>query len=275
MFEQFLIPIWVHCVRGASVIDSMLCYYTPSWEALTSVTEALKWGQTPADSTWGHTSISGPPDNRCQYLDVREMQPEPIPVWGDVDNPWAPSDNGCQSSRGNQLISLDSQEEVPPVFLFLEPKHNSGQLRGEVWQVFLVWCHEGNKKREEKKTPAQWQSHLSHATSAGNQDYPAKKTMVFKWQPQEEYDGFHLCICIMKNDIPSVWREYSSTTRMYDSFHNEWDLCDALDPTSIPDGDWKDEFFTSPTLFAPPAPPTLPPAPPQPPSQASFLQDID
>jgi hypothetical protein len=251
MFEHFSIPIWVLCTEGASVVDPMLRSYIPSREAVTSATEALQWGQTPAGG---------------------EMQPEPVFAWGDVDSSWGHADNGCQSGGENQLISLDFQEEVSPVRLFPEPERNSGQLRGEDWQAFLARRREGNMKREEKETPAQRQSRLSRATSAGNQDYPAKKTTVFEWQPQEEYDGFRLRIRITKNDIPSVWREYSATTRTYDSFHNEWDLCDELDPTSIPDGDWEDEIFAPP---AHPAPPTLPPAPPQPPSRTSFLQDID
>ncbi|KAG2114200.1 uncharacterized protein F5147DRAFT_650017 [Suillus discolor] len=260
---MFLLSLWVcarfwtrklsrpclnFCTEGVSVVDPMLHSYIPSREAVTSATEALQWGQTPAGG---------------------EMQPEPVFAWGDVDSSWGHADNGCQSGGENQLISLDSQEEVSPVLLFPEPERNSGQLRGEDWQVFLAWRGEENMKREEKETPAQRQSRLSRATSAGNQDYPTKKTTVFEWQPQEEYDGFRLRIRITKNDIPSVWREYSATTRTYDSFHNKWDLCDELDPTSIPGGDWEDE------IFAPPAPPTLPPAPPQPPSRTSFLQDIN
>jgi hypothetical protein len=278
MFEQFSIPIWVHCAGDASAVDSMLRRYIPSREALTSATEALKWGQTAADGAWGHASTWGLPENGRQRLDGGEPQPEPVLVWGDVDYPSGPSDNVCQSGLDGgeqQPMSLDPQEQASSAVLFPEPERNSGQLRGEDWQAFLARRRDGNKKREEKETPAQRQSRLSRATSAGNQDYPAKKTTVFEWQPQEEFDGFRLRIRITKNDIPSTWREYSATTRIYDSFHNEWDLCDALDPTSVPDGDWEDEIFAPPALPIPPAPPALPPPPPQPPSRSSFLQDID
>ncbi|KAG2131227.1 hypothetical protein BD769DRAFT_1386892 [Suillus cothurnatus] len=256
MFEHFSIPIWVHCAGDASVIDSMLHRYIPSRKVLISATDGLKWGQTPADGAWGHAGMWGSPENQHQHLDGGEPQAEPDLVWGDVPS-----------------VSLEHHEQVPSVSLFPEPERNSGQLQGEDWQAFLARRREGNKKREEKETPAQRQVHLSRTTSAGNQDLPTKKTTVFEWQPQDEFDGFRLRIRIMKNDVYSVWREYSATTRVYDSFRNEWDLCDELDPTSVPDGDWEDEIFApSPS---PPPPALLLPPPPQPPSRSSFLQDIN
>lgn len=92
MFKHFSIPIWAHYTKGVFVIDPMLCRYILSWETVTSVTEALQWGQTPADSTWD-------PDKGHQHLGGEEMQLEPIPRWSDVNFLWGYSDNECQSDE--------------------------------------------------------------------------------------------------------------------------------------------------------------------------------
>jgi len=78
------------------------------------------------------------------------------------------------------------------------------------------------------------------------------------------------CIHLIKAKVPSTWGNYSNSTRLYDSFRNEWDLCDQLDPTSTPDGDWEEDFFD----ILDPIPDPLPPPPPAPPSLSSFLHDI-
>ncbi|KAG2085971.1 hypothetical protein BD769DRAFT_1397107 [Suillus cothurnatus] len=156
----------------------------------------------------------GSPENQHQHLDGGEPQAEPDLVWGD------------------------------------SPNVTVGSCKEKIGMAFLARRREGNKKREEKETPAQRQVHLSRTTSAGNQDLPTKKTTVFEWQPQDEFDGFRLRIRIMKNDVYS-----------------------GVEGIHVPDGDWEDEIFApSPS---PPPPALLLPPPPQPPSRSSFLQDIN
>ncbi|KAG1838966.1 hypothetical protein C8R48DRAFT_781528 [Suillus tomentosus] len=71
---------------------------------------------------------------------------------------------------------------------------------------------------------------------------------VFEWQPQDKFEGFLLRIHLTKAE----------------------DLCDQLDPTSTPDGNWEEDQFN----FPDPIPDPVPPPPPVPPSLSSFLQDI-
>jgi hypothetical protein len=59
--------------------------------------------------------------------------------------------------------------------------------------------------------------------------------------------------------------------RLYNSFRNEWDLCDQLDPTSTPDGDWEEDFFD----ISDPIPDPLPLPPPAPPSCRTFATTSD
>ncbi|KAG1837943.1 hypothetical protein F4604DRAFT_1692019 [Suillus subluteus] len=153
------------------------------------------------------------------------------------------------------------------------PQPHSRQKRGEDWKAFFARRCEENKRKEEKEMPAQQQSHQSREHSAMNHSMHGKSstTMVFEWQPDDEFGGFCQCIRLTKAEIPTTWMSYSKSTRVYDSFHNEWDLCDALDPTSIPNGDWEEDNF--PPASAPSEPTPAPPPPPPP--LSSFLKDIE
>ncbi|KAG1721295.1 hypothetical protein EDB19DRAFT_1646587 [Suillus lakei] len=103
-----------------------------------------------------------------------------------------------------------------------------------------------------------------------NHSIPGKSStaVVFEWQPDNEFGSFCQHIHLTKAEIPMTWMSYSKSTRVYDLFHNKWDLCDVLDPTSIPDGNWEEDNF-------PPAPEPIPVPPPSPPPLSSFLKDIE
>jgi hypothetical protein len=104
-----------------------------------------------------------------------------------------------------------------------------------------------------------------------NHSIPGKSStaVVFEWQSNDEFGGFYECVRLTKAEIPMTWTLYSKSTRVYDSFRNEWDLCDALDPTSVPDGDWEEDDFPPPPAPSEPAPAPLPPP------LSSFLRDIE
>ncbi|KAG1719528.1 hypothetical protein EDB19DRAFT_1918789 [Suillus lakei] len=73
----------------------------------------------------------------------------------------------------------------------------------------------------------------------------------------------------MKAGIEEVWGNYSKSTRVFDSFSNQWDLCLTLHPTSIPDGDDREDDND----IMPPLPTTSPSQVP-PPAPSSFANDI-
>ncbi|KAG1734255.1 uncharacterized protein EDB91DRAFT_1251048 [Suillus paluster] len=105
-----------------------------------------------------------------------------------------------------------------------------------------------------------------------NHGIPGKSNtaIVFEWQSQDEFNGFLLHICLTKAQIPMTWGNCSRSTRIYDLFCNEWDLCGMLDPSSIPNGNWEEDHFP-----AVPTPSGPPPPPPPPPPLSSFMQDIE
>ncbi|KAG2131572.1 hypothetical protein BD769DRAFT_1666604 [Suillus cothurnatus] len=264
MFEHFSIPIWVH-IKQVAVFDVKLRHYNPSKEAIARVIEAQRtsnsaWGQN--DSAWGQNDSA----------------------WGKDDGVWGKRDDGSQSQSplgwdGSALGWDDSAlgwgpaPEAPQVDpRFPVPERLSGQKSGEDWKAFFTRRLEENKKKQAKESPAQRQSRESREQAAKSHNIPGKSSMatVFEWQPQHEYGDFLLRIRLIKAEVPSTWGNYSNSTRLYDSFRNEWDLCDQLDPTSTPDGDWEEDFFD----VSDPIPDPLPPPPPAPPSLSSFLQDI-
>ncbi|KAG1875736.1 hypothetical protein F4604DRAFT_1680624 [Suillus subluteus] len=118
------------------------------------------------------------------------------------------------------------------------------------------------------------QSRQSRERAAMNHSIPGKSStvVVFEWQPDNEFGGFLQRIRLTKAEVPMTWMSYSQSTRVYDSFRNEWDLCDRLDPTSVPDGDWEEDNFPPASALAAPSEPTLPPPPPP---LSSFIRDIE
>ncbi|KAG1748819.1 hypothetical protein EDD22DRAFT_850990 [Suillus occidentalis] len=229
MFERFSIPVWV---RQSSSVDSTLRYYVPSQAAIARATEAPQWGQMDV-SAWGQPDDSswGQPDANSQ------------------------SALGWGQDGGEQPVSAAPKEHADSLFPIPQP--HSGQLRGEDWKTFFARRRDANKKKEETETPARRQSRQSREWAAMNHSIPGKSStaVVFEWQSNDEFGGFY-------ERVPNLlgFMTHSVT---------EWDLCDALDPTSVPDGDWEEDDFPPPPAPSEPAPAPLPPP------LSSFLRDIE
>ncbi|KAG1879185.1 hypothetical protein F4604DRAFT_1923341 [Suillus subluteus] len=101
---------------------------------------------------------------------------------------------------------------------------------------------------------------VSHERAAMSHSIPGKSStvIVFEWQPNDEFGGFCQRVCLTKAKIPMTWMLYSASTR---------DLCNVLDPSSIPNGDWEEDQFPTPSEPTPAPPPPPPPL-------SSFLRDI-
>ncbi|KAG2120409.1 uncharacterized protein F5147DRAFT_785142 [Suillus discolor] len=231
IFEHFSIPVWVHCKQNNSVFDVKLRHYHPPKEAVTRAIEV----QRVSNNTWGQN-----------------------------DDAWGKRDDGTQSGSAlgwdanatQPALGWGTAPEAPQVDpRFPAPQRLSGQKSGEDWKTFFTRCREENWKKEEKESPAQRQSRESQEWAVKNHSLPGKSSTatVFKWQPQDKFEGFLLCIRLTKAEVPGTWGNYSNSTRLYDSFRNEWDLCDQLDPTSTPNSDWEGApSVTNSVLYGPP-----------------------
>ena len=264
VFEHFGVPIWVRHFEGTEVHPS-LRHYVPSKDAIAQqrVNQARQcddWGQGTlgwdgaSTSGWGRASTSG------WDMEVEQTN------WSQRVIGW-----GNQAAEENTAPNAPL-EQAAAVGNFPAPERNSGQRHGEHWRAFFARRREENKIREEMESPVQRQSRQSRELAAKNHNVPSKSSniAVFEWQPHEDFPDFLLRIRLTKAQVPSAWGSYNKFTRLFDGFRNEWDLCDALNPTSTPDGDWEEDDF-------PPEPaPVVPaPVPPVPPTRSSFLRDID
>ncbi|KAG1867185.1 hypothetical protein DFJ58DRAFT_723874 [Suillus subalutaceus] len=244
MFEKFSLLIWVRFPQNTAAVDSSSRHYILSPAAVTHATEAVQWEQTP--DTWGQ------PDDSA---------------WGQQgDSTWGQPVNNGQSALGwdGSVVGWGQNSGAQPM---------SDVPEAHVDSQFPIPQPHSRQKKEEKEMPAQRQLRQSHEHSAMNHSMPGKcsTTVVFEWQPDDEFGGFHQCIHLTKAEIPTTWMLYSKSTRVYDSFRNKWDLCNALDPTSIPNGNWEEDNF--PPASAPSEPTPAPPPPPPP--LSSFLKDIE
>jgi hypothetical protein len=267
MFEDYGVPIWVHwSLDLRSPFDKRLDRYHPSQEDVDVLRARHLWGTKFSDG-WGVESSNG--------WDIEAIN-DP---WGDQSsNGWGaqPAQHPCgvrpTNSWGAQAVNDPIQEQIPSskpdLSSFPLPIKGSGQKHGEDWKAFFACRSAHNKKKEAQETPSARQVRQSRKRSAASHSLPGKssKVWVFEWQPHDDYNGFLLRTHITKAQIEDVWGDYNNTTRVFDSFSNQWDLCLAIDPNSIPDGDDREDNDD----IMPPMPLTIAP----PPSYASFLNDI-
>ncbi|KAG2339629.1 hypothetical protein BDR05DRAFT_1003138 [Suillus weaverae] len=254
MFERFKVPIWVYWASNM-VHHRAWKNYLPSATDIGAVQRNDKWG---IESGWG-----------TQF----------------DNNAWGPKNDGNLSNDDswgndlwdtllNDLAPASIVQSQPDLSHFPLPKKNSGQKHGEDFKAFFTRRAMQNKEKEEKEMPSQQQARLGCERSATNHHIPGRSstTQVFEWRPDDdddEEDRFLLHHPVTKACIEGIWGDYSKDTRVFDAFSNQWDLCCALNPTSIPDGDDQEDDDDIMPLLPITAPSVLPP-----PTPSSFLRDI-
>jgi hypothetical protein len=64
---------------------------------------------------------------------------------------------------------------------------------------------------------------------------PGKKggTMVFHWLAIDgSLDGFLLRTLVFKHELPDIWEDTPNSHKLFDSFHNKWDIHYLLNPNN-------------------------------------------
>jgi hypothetical protein len=136
------------------------------------------------------------------------------------------------------------------------PRSNprSGQRDGETWAQFFERRAARNAETDLKSTPQERQRRQQMVKEQEKYSIPKKKgPRVFKW---DEVNGFLLRTEVIRDHVEDIWEDYSHSQMRYDPFHNEWDLCTALDPkakVTDPYEDWYDgdELGDCPIFQAP------------------------
>ncbi|CAK5275882.1 unnamed protein product [Mycena citricolor] len=117
------------------------------------------------------------------------------------------------------------KREFPPV------EAHSGQRETETYTEFFARRKVRNETRVAAETSQQKQTRLQREKQAISQGCPGKKgPRVFVW---EEKDKFWVHRLLQRNEVGDEWDEFAPSQRIFDSFHNKWDLCRPLDPAAV------------------------------------------
>ncbi|KAK0487977.1 hypothetical protein IW261DRAFT_1559022 [Armillaria novae-zelandiae] len=171
----------------------------------------------------------------------------PVPHYDDFKTP-LPLDEVAIVPVPEHDSSLPAVEMIcrdfPPVEKY------SRQRAGEDWKSFFACRDAENAKRAEKETENAQQERQQRIDHAAKQTVPGRKgARVFYW---DEEDGFLIHRAGGRKNYDWHWGRFGAKQCRYNSFRNEWDLCEELDPQDEPtyisgddnsDYDGEDHYF--------------------------------
>ncbi|KAK0224271.1 hypothetical protein IW262DRAFT_1269328 [Armillaria fumosa] len=133
-------------------------------------------------------------------------------------------------------IPAPEHDSSPPVEIicwdFPPVEKYSGQRAGEDWKSFFAHRDTENAKRAEKESENARRECQQRIDNAAKHAVPGRKgARVFYW---DEEDGFLIRWAAGRKNYDWHWGQFGAKQRQYDSFRNEWDLCEELDPQDEP-----------------------------------------
>jgi len=173
--------------------------------------------------------------NERYDIPASRMSPSPLddgPSYGNYSPaspyyPPHPNDN-LESPESPPWTYCDAIEVEYP-----EPYPTSGQYRGQTRYDFFAERHAGNETEERAETQGQKDARTRRREAAeqhnqlGNR--PKKfKARILKWDPSS-HPGIMLRTPLDQDDIDIYWNDFYPPQRIYDDFHNEWDLCSHIE----------------------------------------------
>jgi hypothetical protein len=146
----------------------------------------------------------------------------------------APSSN---IDPGPAFSSAVAAPPFPPV------ERGSGQREGETMDAFFLRRQESNTLRGERESADDRERREHRESNAAKGNAPGNKgARVYIW---ENEDGHYVRRAAGRKNYADFWEEYGPGQRRYDSFHDEWDLCDAFGLDADGDGD-EDQSYLLP-----------------------------
>ncbi|KAF7349165.1 hypothetical protein MVEN_01438800 [Mycena venus] len=142
---------------------------------------------------------------------------------------------------------VDADQAFSPVSVAPKPfavEKYSGQRPGEEMATFLARRKASNDAYMLKETPQQKTARLQREAHAATGQVPGKSSKaarVFVW---EEIDGNLIRQAVGRKNYEDRWDDFTPSQRVYDSIHNEWDLCEnfgPLDDQDLAHDDWDDD----------------------------------
>ncbi|KAJ7087580.1 hypothetical protein B0H15DRAFT_781295 [Mycena belliarum] len=157
----------------------------------------------------------------------------------------------CPPERDNQstgpastspafATAIESPSAFPtPAGSFPPVERNSGQREGETMDAFFQRRRQNVSTRALRETPQERKSRQQRETHAAKGAAPGKKgARVYVW---EKSNGHYVRRAVGRNNQDDIWEEYGPCQRRYDSYYDEWDICEEFGPPSDADDD-DDDF---------------------------------
>jgi hypothetical protein len=115
-----------------------------------------------------------------------------------------------------------------------EPEKNSGQRQGETYLAFFARRTIENEAKRRRESPLELERRTNREKMASMPGKSSKSARVFEW---EDIDGFFIRKSVPRWQVEHIWDVYGDNQRRFDSFRNEWDLCERFDMQDISDHD--------------------------------------
>jgi hypothetical protein len=178
-----------------------------------AATGTTVWFDRPSGFGGNHTFIAAPsPINHNEELE------QPVPL----------SPNGPPPTANSSAPNSAPHPILPPV----HPQ--SGQRQGEDMATFFARRAKRNEERAERETEAKRMSRLQREKNSRSHRPPGRKgARVYVW---DDVGGFFVRRPAGRAYYADQWELFKTHQRRYDSFYDEWDLCEAFtDPGNSSD----------------------------------------
>ena len=168
------------------------------------------------------------------------------------------------AAMGEMARSALPTAQKPPL-----PHPGARQKFGETPAQFLKRMEDNRLRRMSAETPVQKQRRESREQAQKNHPCPgrsSKAPLVFHWEEDIE-TGVRMRTQVYRDAVDQLWDSYSNKQRVFDEFHNEWDICTLFDPEAeYPGGDnYDDEDDGGDTFHMGDHADPIPNSPPSPP----------
>ena len=122
-----------------------------------------------------------------------------------------------------------ARSPVPPALANIP--RCKGQKLGEHWKDFLSRRREQDQLTESKETAVEKQARLQRLAHAQKQ-LLGRKCSVFSWELMDTLDGKQVWVrsALTKADAQLYFDDYLPEDRSYNSFRDEWELCNDFCP---------------------------------------------
>ncbi|KAJ7772342.1 hypothetical protein B0H16DRAFT_1305548 [Mycena metata] len=118
------------------------------------------------------------------------------------------------------------EDEAPPTFLF-PVEAGTGQKPGETMARFFARRQQSNQERQLTENDDLRHRRIQRELNAAKGTAPGKKgALVFVWELRGEN---YIRVPGGRDNYEALWDEYPLAQRRYDSFRNEWDLCEEFE----------------------------------------------